>query len=132
MRNRNLPDPEPLPEHRALAEAWLRYNAGKSNEKNPEAWAGDRMIDLLFRDPEAAWQVINLIWRQATDDRTLADLAAGPVESLLAHHGEAFIDRLYLLARREPVFRKMLGAVWRNSMSEPVWQKLKSIAGPSF
>ncbi len=132
MRKRRPPDPEPLAEHRALAEGWLRYNAGKPNEKNPGAWADDRLIDLLFDDPEAAWQVIDLMWRQAPDDRTLADIAAGPVEFLLTQHGDAFIDRVYLLARREPVFRKLLGAVWRNSMSEPVWEKLKSIAGSTF
>jgi hypothetical protein len=132
VKKRRQPYPEPLPEHRALAEAWLRYDAGKPNEKNPEAWADDRLMDLVCRDPEAAWQVIDLMWRQASDDQTLANIAAGPVEDLLADHGEAFIDRIYLLARREPVFRKLLGAVWRNSIHEPVWQKLKSIAGPEF
>lgn len=124
--------PPPLPEHQALAEAWLRCNAGKPNEKNPESWASDRMMDLIFGEPETAWQVIDLIWRLDHSDKVLADLAAGPVEDLLARHGEAFIDRITLLARREPTFRKLLGAVWRNSITEPVWEKLKSIAGPTF
>jgi hypothetical protein len=122
----------PLAEHQALAEAWLRGNAGPPNEKNPEFWACDRMMDLVLSDPETAWQVIDLIWRLDQSDKTLAYLAAGPVEDLLASHGEAFIDRITLLARREPTFRKLLGAVWRSGIHEPVWQKLKSIAGPSF
>ena len=133
MKKRKRLTTEPLPEHIALAEAWLRYNAGKPNEKNPDSWADDRLIDLLFGTPEEAWLIIDLIWRQTPDDdRILASLAAGPVESLLAHHGPAFIDRVTLLARREPTFRKLLGAVWRNTIPEPVWQKLKAIAGPEF
>lgn len=122
----------PLPDHQALAEAWLRCEAGPPNEKNRDFWAADRMRDLVSGDPETAWQVIDVIWRLDQSDRALANLAAGPVEDLLAHHGEAFIDRITLLARREPVFRKLLGGVWRNNIAEPVWQKLKSIAGPKF
>ena len=62
----------------------------------------------------------------------LAHLAAGPLEDLLVRHGPTFIERIYETARKEPVVRKMLGAVWRNSIAEPVWQRLKEIAGPSF
>ena len=122
----------PSAEHQALAAAWLHYSAGKYSERDPEFEAWDRLEDLVFHDPETGWAVIDLMWRDAADDRMLATIAAGPVEDLLVRHGDAFIDRVYLLARREPRFRKLLGAVWRNGMSEPVWQKLQSIAGPSF
>ena len=97
-----------------------------------DGWAADRLDALISDIPKrrGASSTRSGAWQQS--DRVLANLAGGPVEDLLARHGEAFIDRIYLLARREPVFRQMLGAVWRNSISDPVWQKLKSIAGPTF
>ena len=88
--------------------------------------------ELVDREPETAWQVIDLIWRRDQDDWILANLAAGPVENLLARHGPAFIERIYVAARREPVFRRLLGGVWRSGMPEPVWRRLQEIAGQPF
>ena len=116
----------------ALAEGWIALQYAKGKDKEPHRWAFDRLDALLDREPEAAWRVIELIWRRDQSDFLLANLAAGPVEDLLVRHGPAFIERVYLTARREPVFRQMLGAVWRNSIAEPVWLRLKEIAGPPF
>lgn len=128
---------EPLrdapPEANNLADAWIALQRAPKHEREALFWAYQTLDALIDRDPESAWQVIDLIWRRAQDDdRILADLAAGPVEDLLGRHGPAFIERIYLTARQEPVFRKLLGAVWRNSIAEPVWQRLKEIAGESF
>lgn len=115
-----------------LADAWIALQKAPKPERDALFWAFERLDALIDRDPETAWQVIDLIWRREQDDRILADLAAGPVEDLLVRHGPAFIERICLTARREPVFRKMLGGVWRNAMAEPVWLRLKQIAGPPF
>lgn len=115
-----------------LADAWIALQKAPKPERDALFWAFERLDALIDRDPETAWQVIDLIWRGEQDDRILADLAAGPVEDLLVRHGPAFIERICLTARREPVFRKMLGGVWRNAMAEPVWLRLKQIAGPPF
>lgn len=115
-----------------LADAWIALQSASKQERDALFWAWETLDVLVDRDPEMAWQVIDLIWRRDKEDMTLANLAAGPVEDLLVRHGAAFIERMYLIARREPVFRKLLGGVWRNSIAEPVWQRLKEIAGPSF
>jgi len=124
--------PEPDADTLALVEAWIALQSAKGKEKGRYDWASERLHDLVSKDPEAAWRVIDLIWRRDQSDGILANLAAGPVEDLLAWHGPAFIERVHLTARREPVFRKMLGGVWRNAIAEPVWRRLKEIAGPPF
>jgi hypothetical protein len=48
-------------------------------------------------------------------------LSAGPLESLLAGHGEAFIDRIELEAHADPSFAELLGGVWQSRMSDAVW-----------
>ena len=61
-------------------------------------------------------------------DQLLANLAAGPLEDLLAQHGERFIERVETLARQEPRFRFTLQMVWRNAISAPVWARLRKAA----
>jgi len=124
---------EATPDLIALADAWIALQRATKQEHEALFWAWESIHGLVDRDPETAWRVIDLIWRRDQDDWILANLAAGPVEDLLARHGPAFIDRIYLTARREPVFRKLLGGVWgRNRIAAPVWQRLKEIAGPPF
>jgi hypothetical protein len=131
-RRRDAAAPAPPPEWETLADSWIALQKAPKPEREALFWAHEALDALVDREPETAWQVIDLIWRRNQSDKILADLAAGPVEDLLVRHGPAFIDRIYLTARREPVFRKLLGGVWRNTITEPVWQRLKQIAGPSF
>src|SRR4051812_26659984 len=76
-------------------------------------------------EPEAAWLAIVELSRQALSDDQISLLAAGPLEDLLAYHGEAFIDRVEKEARVHRGFRHLLGGVWRNSISEPVWVRVQ-------
>jgi hypothetical protein len=122
----------PSPELDELTDAWIALQKAPKQEHDALFWAFEKLDSLIDDDPETAWRVIDLIWRRDQSDLMLAHLAAGPLEDLLVRHGPAFIERVYGTACKEPVFRKMLGAVWRNSIAEPVWQRLKQIAGPRF
>lgn len=124
--------PVAAPELQKLADGWIALQREPKQEREALFWAFETLDALLDCDPESAWRVIDLIWRRDQSDFMLAHLAAGPVEDLLVRHGAAFIERVCETARKEPVFRKMLGAVWRNSITEPVWQRFKEIADPSF
>jgi hypothetical protein len=120
-------------EIRSLSEAWMEYQL-HSRERVSEAtfWAWQRLDDLVRCEPEEAWKVIEAIRQANGSDRILGILAAGPLEDLLAKHGDQFIDRVETLARRDKQFRKLLGAVWRNAISEKVWLRIRAVAGPSF
>ena len=58
------------------------------------------VYDLLYEDPETLWLLILEIHHQDQSPRTQQVLSAGPLEDLLAMHGENFIDRCETEARR--------------------------------
>jgi hypothetical protein len=116
-----------------IVEAWTRFaRSPKANEHNDDFWAVVRLHDFIRNDPESAWQIIETIRTSDPSDHVLANLAAGPVEDLLVHHGERFIDRIETLSRQDPQFRKLLGAVWQSAIPESVWARVKAVAGPSW
>jgi hypothetical protein len=115
----------------ALAATWIALQHTKSNSRAYEEkfWSFEEMDRLRRSDPERCWSVILTIFDQArTDDVVLSNLAAGPLEDLLADHGERFIGRVETLARQEPRFRFTTQMVWRNSISAPVWARLRKAA----
>jgi hypothetical protein len=54
-------------------------------------------------------------------------LSAGPIEDLLAKHGETFINRVEAETRKDPLFAKVLGGVWQNSMGDAVWKRVQAV-----
>jgi len=54
-------------------------------------------------------------------------LSAGPIEDLLAIHGESFIERVEVEARKDPAFAKVLGGVWKNRMNDTIWARLQAV-----
>jgi|HubBroStandDraft_6_1064221.scaffolds.fasta_scaffold204330_4 hypothetical protein len=120
-------------EIRSLAETWIEHqlhNRGLGSEAT--FWAWERLWELTDSEPEEAWRVIEAIRHANGTDLILGNLGAGPLEDLLSQHGDQFIDRVETLARRDAQFRKLLGAVWQNTMSEEVWSRVRAVAGASF
>src|SRR5215217_501384 len=69
------------------------------------------MYPACIDEPEAVWQAIIRLSREALTDQQTATLAAGPLEELLARHGSAYIERVETEARQRPKFRHLLGGV---------------------
>ena len=78
-------------------------------------------------NPETAWEIILQIHRSEHSEWATVILAAGPMEDLLAEHGEKFIDRIKTEARRDPQFNYMLGGVWQNSTPDEIWARVLRI-----
>jgi hypothetical protein len=112
----------------ALAEGWIIYHlsAKGSPEREATAWATD-LYELEYHDPEALWLLIMAIHTKDQSPRIQECLSAGPVEDLLVKHGEKFIERIEAQARRDPGFAKLLGGVWKNRMSDEIWQRLQRV-----
>ena len=88
--------------------------------------AGDAtMWDACHDAPEVAWEAIRHIATIELTDDQKALLAAGPIETLLAWHGEMFIERVEKEAAANPRFRYLLGGVWQNRMSMEVWNRVQ-------
>jgi hypothetical protein len=123
-----------------LAKHWLEMTL------TPEAECSDELFDAGFSlnilvddDPELAWDVIlNIVGqldekRMASGEdetrRLASNLAAGPLESLLAKHGETFIERLEHQAKKDSRFSWVLAGVWQNDMPDRVWNIVRRLAG---
>jgi hypothetical protein len=112
-----------------LVRAWL---ALKSTERKflefwSLFWAQQRMSYLTTYLPQKAWRIILLIWATDQSARTMQILSAGDLENLLARNGTEMIPLVEAEAVRDPSFAKLLGGVWKNSMTDEVWARLQSV-----
>ena len=112
-----------------IVSAWIAgYQAkGGSPEYESNWWAISEVSDWeLAGDGDRLWEFILAAYKRDLPDKVVAVLAAGPLEDLLAKRGEDFIDRIEELARKDPKFNWLLGGVWRNSMTDEIWQRVQS------
>jgi|ERR1700761_4526539 hypothetical protein len=115
-----------------LVQAWLAYHQDDGDgQDNPNFWTTISVYELSHDHPEWAWKFIlatldGLI--HAPNNKAFAILAAGALEDLLAYHGPTYIDEVETEARRSPDFRRLLGGVWQNSMSDEIWQRVLKAA----
>lgn len=115
-----------------LLTAWIAlHETGRSGALNsdPNFWAFEALNNLCSEQPEICWKVILAILARTSLDRVLANLAAGPLEDLLAQHGPEYIEIIETQARRDSDFRKLLGGVWQNSMTEEIWSRVCTVSG---
>jgi hypothetical protein len=110
-----------------IADAWIaaqNFEGGAS--KSPDWWAVDKEMEWGFDDPETLWTFIQIVNSRENTPKVVAILAAGPVENLIAYHGEEYIDRIIEFARKDPKFNYVLGGVWESGTKE-VWEKILEI-----
>ena len=112
-----------------LAESWIAFTKAHENseEYNALFWVFDRACDLSNEEPEELWQLILKVLSLNSSNEILAVLSAGPLEDLLAKHGNAMIDRVEKEAKSNPLFAKLLGGVWQNSMTNEVWARVQTV-----
>jgi hypothetical protein len=112
----------------ALADAWISYHlATKGSQEREVAARATDLYELEYNEPETLWLLILEIHAKNQSPRIHECLSAGPVEDLLAKHGDSFIERIETQARQDPTFAKLLGGVWKNTMSDGVWQRLQQV-----
>jgi hypothetical protein len=109
-----------------LADDWIRFQREGAGDASSEAseWA---ILRLRMFDPEALWLLILAVHQKDQSPSIQGILSAGPVEDLLAQYGREFIDRVETTARNDPNFARMLGGVWKNRMTDDVWQRLQAV-----
>jgi hypothetical protein len=83
------------------------------------------MLDAINDTPEIAWQAILEISSRELTEEQAGLLGAGALESLLAWHGAHFIDRVEQEAAHNPKFWNSLQSVWKNAMTDDIWERVK-------
>ena len=110
------------------AKSWIAYETSQSAEERESLWwACERTLEAHWDAPGELWQFINAVHAMDQSDRIMVMLAAGPIESLLATHGDDYIVLVEEKARSDKQFAKVLGGVWQNSMSDENWLRLQSV-----
>jgi hypothetical protein len=112
----------------SLADAWISYRHALdgSGDREKYSWATD-LYELEYHEPETLWLLILEIHRRDKSVAVQQVLSAGPIENLLALHGENFIERVEAEAQKDPTFAKVLGGVWKNRMKDAIWDRLQAV-----
>ena len=97
---------------------WLAVEG--SSEREATAWATD-LYELEYNEPETLWQLILTIHAKDQSPRIQEVLSAGPVENLLDKHGDRFIERVGMQARR-PRFVRVL--TYQENGSNPLGRSI--------
>ena len=112
-----------------LAAAWIAYWKAPEDSAEREAlfWASEREWELVRKAPHDAWQVIVAILDKDDSIEIQEVLSAGPLEDLLAYHGESMISAVEAEAIKNPRFASLLGGVWQNNTKEEVWARVQAV-----
>ncbi len=112
-----------------LVRAWLALKLVErdSAEFKAHFWAYRRMSYLTRYLPQKAWRLILLILSSDQSARIMGRLSAGHLEDLLARHGAEIIPLVEAEAKRDPSFAKLLGGVWKNRMTDEVWDRVQKV-----
>jgi len=114
-----------------VAAAWITYcqAAIRDGVESPVAeanwWACEEVERLCDDAPASALRVILEILKLSPDERIRENLAAGPLETLLVKQGEAVIGSVESLIASNREFKELVEGVWRNKISEQVWERLE-------
>jgi hypothetical protein len=111
-----------------LIDTWIEHNESETaHTSSPTWWAAERVSNWRYDgDHESLWSFILAAYQREISESTIAILAAGALEDLLADKGSEYIGKIEILARRDPRFNHLLGGVWKNSMSDDVWQRVEA------
>ena len=104
--------------------AWDKDMILRKVDKSATDWAEDKIFDLTYERPADLWPLILEVLRQTHDTEVLAVLAAGPLEDYLAKCGGHVIASVEAQAASDEKFKHLLGGVWKNSMSDDVWDRV--------
>ena len=104
-----------------IADNWI---SSRSNDSFSDS---ELDLELPFNQPNVCLDIIlNILEKiDATPENKVFDiLAAGPLEDLLYEHGNIVIDKIEILARTNPKFRKLLNGVWDNELKQSIKDRL--------
>jgi hypothetical protein len=119
-----------------LAAAWIALTLTPEDDQTDEMFDnGFELNNHLFDNPEFAWEVILKIIQQSNfykknhinnekNEIILSNLGAGPLETLLSHHGNDFIERIERLAEGSKSLRFALNNTWKSDITDQIWSRV--------
>jgi hypothetical protein len=116
-----------------FADSWIAYWVANwtfpenAQERKDLSWVFDREYELIHGEPEQLWRFIKKVLSVDSSNRIQEVLSAGPLEDLLAMHGDTVIEWVESEAKSNPLFARLLGGVWKSSMTNEVWSRVQAV-----
>lgn len=113
---------------------WVKFTslAHDSPFRAHYEWADDAVLDVVLSDGKRGFELVKALLDRADNDHLIANLAAGPLETLLSTHGETIISDVEAESVANERFKFLLGGVWKGGMSDDVWERIQKIERPSW
>jgi hypothetical protein len=110
----------------AFARSWLAELRGVPDQEGVEY--GQKVVLMNFTStPEQQWAFIQAAIGQAQSDDELGAIAAGPLEHLLGHHGDQYIDAAEQLASISTSFARTLTGMNKYMMTDSIWARVQKM-----
>ena len=113
-----------------LADGWVANDVADQSD-DTHFWAWEAARHLTEHHPARALEFICATLAQPISDETRYGLAAGPLEDVLVYCGPAVIEHVEQLARQDALFRDTLRGVWKNAMTDEIWDRVVAARGTS-
>lgn len=111
-----------------IANSWVRYHLLGAEV---DYWAIEALNELISKDPLAAWKVICEINSHPIDETWLefvdGCIGAGPLESLIALHGETILTEVLNEASCSDRLRRQLAVIYESSIGVNNWKKIRNL-----
>lgn len=115
----------------ALAALWLADNRSERTDDD-FPWSALCVFELR-NHPDLAWAFLRRALADAENVGQVMMLAAGPLEDLIAEHGETVIERIEREARHSPRFRFALTGVWpQGHAGTPIRTRVDAARAPAM
>jgi hypothetical protein len=124
-----MPMPMNAKERQRLVASWLLLQRapGVGAVREDLTWVVEKVWDLCDDAPNEAFDFILAVLDRDPSTPTMAILSAGPLEALLRRHGPRIINRVERRARRDANFTRLLGHVWKDTLSAAIWMRVQSL-----
>ena len=106
---------------------WIQYTKQSQVSGMDVSYLEDVVFEfeeILSNSADRAFDIIMLILEKSDDPIILSNLSAGPLESLLARHGDLVIEKIEYEANRCSKFKCLLNGVWENTITKDVWERV--------
>jgi len=110
------------PERSELVDVYWRYYRASNGSRQERLaadryrWAYETVSEIVeIGQPDAVEILVELSEAESDDFVALSNLGAGPIEQLLCHHADEFIDQIDSAARQSSSFRMALRCAWYDA-----------------
>lgn len=112
-----------------LAISWIKLqHAEPESDEERELMPASIAVDLLcINQPIVCLKIIEEILSLSSDKWIIENLAAGPVESLLANHPSVGLEWIRNESSKNIQIYDLLDGIWKNRIADAYWEEIQII-----